>query len=208
MACILGAIAVLDVELDAGVVSAPDWDEEGYNRQLQAITANSDQPNQATGEATDPDLDEETGMSTPRSAHPGCAGDVRPTQRVSWPPCPSFSGVAIRIRLRAHERGLVSSAEPRRATHGGRRTTLPPAERVRIDLSDAAFGVDHRHLGGLHEGGRPARWGMPSAILVYGSGETVDCGRHPGSCWALDLDDATAMWVSALARGTLGQGIV
>ncbi len=27
------------------VVSAPDWDEEGYIRQLQAITAQSDQPN-------------------------------------------------------------------------------------------------------------------------------------------------------------------
>ena len=41
------------------IVNAPDWDEDGYIRQLRAITAMSDQPNQATRKATAPDLDEE-----------------------------------------------------------------------------------------------------------------------------------------------------
>ena len=41
------------------VVSAPVDDEAGYIRQLQAISAMSDEPNQATRKATEPDLDEE-----------------------------------------------------------------------------------------------------------------------------------------------------
>ena len=47
------------------IVDAPPWDEAGYIRQLQAITAMSDQPNTATSKATEPDLDEERVMSTP-----------------------------------------------------------------------------------------------------------------------------------------------
>ena len=38
------------------VVSAPDDDEAGYVRQLQAITAVSEEPNQATREATEPSV--------------------------------------------------------------------------------------------------------------------------------------------------------
>ncbi len=48
------------------VVSAPEADEAGYIRQLQAITAMSDEPNQATRKATGPDSDEETGPERPR----------------------------------------------------------------------------------------------------------------------------------------------
>ena len=46
------------------VVSAPDDDEAGYIRQLQAITAMSDEPNQATRKATEPAPDEEQVLST------------------------------------------------------------------------------------------------------------------------------------------------
>ena len=58
------------------VVSASDDDEAGYIRQLQAITAVSDEPNQATRKATGPDSDEETGPERPRvdqSLGPGWA---------------------------------------------------------------------------------------------------------------------------------------
>ena len=46
------------------VVSAPEDDEAGYIRQLQAITAMSDEPSQATKKATEPDPDEGQVVST------------------------------------------------------------------------------------------------------------------------------------------------
>lgn len=46
------------------VVSAPDDDEAGYIRQLQAITAMSDEPSLATRKATEHDPDEERVVST------------------------------------------------------------------------------------------------------------------------------------------------
>ena len=45
------------------VVSAADDDEAGYIRQLQAITAMSDEPSQATRKATEPDPHEEQAVS-------------------------------------------------------------------------------------------------------------------------------------------------
>jgi hypothetical protein len=54
------------------IVSAPDWDEEGYIRQLQAI---SDAPNQATRKATESDLAEERerqAVSLPSRGTVGC----------------------------------------------------------------------------------------------------------------------------------------
>lgn len=58
------------------VVSAPDDDEAGYVRQLQAITAMSDEPNQATRKATEPHPAEETGGVHLRSPHGPITGGV------------------------------------------------------------------------------------------------------------------------------------
>ena len=57
------------------VVSAADDDEAGYIRQLQAITAMSEEPNQATRKATEPDPDEEQVLNARVSikARPRCA---------------------------------------------------------------------------------------------------------------------------------------
>ena len=64
------------------VVSAPDDDEAGYIRQLQAITAMSDGPKQATMESNRPHLDVEGDIHGAISSY-AVQGDGRPTHDAS-----------------------------------------------------------------------------------------------------------------------------